>query len=193
MIKSKLFTAFCVLILAFPSAAETLAHPDVPILKACASDMKVDGTKIAQRILDLGWTEVENAFEDETTDVITRSFEHPKQFGIARVGFENSKNMPQEDGFWGCEIWLNTVPNSLAMFMDAPPEGFREVEHDGIFVGVESGKSEVFELLSLLPFMSPAKLFYAEYKLAKNPYVERINDRDYSVVFYGSINVIYPF
>ena len=42
---------------ASPAMAMTLAHPDLPIFKACAVDMNVSGEVVADRILSVGWAE----------------------------------------------------------------------------------------------------------------------------------------
>ena len=192
--KQTTFAVLAVMFSAYAAAADTLGHPDLPIMSACATNMQVDGNTIGQRILDVGWIEVAAPPAMITTDTITRTFEDPAQSGIATLSIEDSDASPQEDGFWSCEILLFSLPTNILDFMENPPEGVRETEQDGtILVSVERRRSELAEFVSLLPFMPPAKLFYVDYSLPKKRYIEKMGNQERSVVFSAEFNVIYPF
>lgn len=55
--RSRTFSILAALFGASPAVAVTLAHPEIPIFKACAVDMNVNGETVANRILAIGWME----------------------------------------------------------------------------------------------------------------------------------------
>ncbi len=115
-----------VLIGATPSVAQTLAHPNAPIFKACAADMNVPADTIVQRILATGWTETD--FTPEL-QALGQDLAILRYFGGSAYLGETSKDD------WDARIDELSGPNGLYVYTSDPvARAFKDPNQSGYAV-----------------------------------------------------------
>ncbi len=117
----------------------------------------------------------------------TRVFAEAEGAGFAILTIE-------DDAYWSCEILLTVAPDDAEPFMAQPLNPDDATRTDGIsYLSDEHRRSELADLLGLLPFLPAPKHYYCSYWLADPDSLKRRYGIDTEIVFSAQFNVASPF